>query len=194
VFFDHLAHWRFPAGNFIRPAHQLDYLEEPDVFHDVFGHLPLLLHPALADYLQAYGEGGLRAQRLGQLDRLARVYWYTVEFGLVRQREGLRLYGAGIASSASESVFCLDDASPNRLRFDLERVMRTRYRIDAMQESYFVIDSLDHLLELARIDFAPLYHRVHEQPEFAPGELGAADTVLSRGTGHHHAPAQGARS
>ncbi len=140
VFFEHLAHRRFPAGQFIRNADELDYLEEPDVFHDVFGHVPMLMNPVIADYIQAYGVGGLRAQRLGMLPLLARVYWYTVEFGLVQQAEGLRIYGAGIVSSRTESVFALEDDSPNRIRFDLERVMRTRYRIDDFQETYFVID------------------------------------------------------
>lgn len=186
VFFEHLAHRRFPAGNFIRKADELDYLEEPDVFHDVFGHVPMLMNPAIADYIQAYGEGGLRAQRLGHLEKLARVYWYTVEFGLLRQKEGLRIYGAGIASSATESVFALESASPNRIRFALERVMRTRYRIDDFQESYFVIDGLDELLELARIDFAPLYERLASGPEHAPGELLASDEVIARGTGTYH--------
>ncbi len=187
VFFAHLAHRRFPAGQFIRRPHQLDYLEEPDVFHDVFGHVPMLMHPVIADYIQAYGHGGLRAQALGMLDRLARVYWYTVEFGLVRQHDGLRIYGAGIASSATESVFSLDSASPNRLGFDLERVMRTRYRIDDFQESYFVLDDLDALLELARIDFAPLYQRVQGQAELSPGDVLADDRVLHRGSGAYHA-------
>lgn len=186
VFFEHLANRRFPAGNFIRRADQLDYLEEPDVFHDVFGHVPMLMNPALADYIQAYGEGGLRAQRLGTLHQLARVYWYTVEFGLVRQREGLRIYGAGIASSFTESVFALDDPSPNRIAFALERVMRTRYRIDDFQEAYFVIRDLDQLLDLATIDFAPLYERIAELPEFAPGDLLGTDEVLSHGTGQYH--------
>lgn len=187
VFFDHLAHRRFPAGQFIRQPHQLDYLEEPDVFHDVFGHVPLLMHPAMADFIQAYGEGGLRAQRLGVLDQLARVYWYTVEFGLVQQADGLRLYGAGIASSATESRFCLDDASPNRLGFDVDRVLRTHYRIDDFQETYFVIDGLDALLNLAQIDFAPLYQRAQGQPVLAPGDVLATDRVLHRGSGRYHA-------
>ena len=187
VFFEHLANRRFPAGNFIRQPHQLDYLEEPDVFHDIFGHVPLLMHPAIADYIQAYGQGGLRAHRLGVLDKLARVYWYTVEFGLIQQGDGLRIYGAGIASSATESLFSLGDASPHRLRFDVERVMRTRYRIDDFQECYFVIDSLDELLDLAHVDFAPLYARTQGQPEIEPGELMHEDRVLTRGTGQHHA-------
>ena len=187
VFFDHLANRRFPSGNFIRKPHELDYLEEPDVFHDVFGHVPLLMNPTMADYIQAYGVGGLRAQKLGVLDKLSRVYWYTVEFGLVQQADGLRIYGAGIASSATESVFALDDPSPNRLRFDLERVMRTRYRIDDFQESYFVIGDMDELLQLARIDFGPLYERVRGQPEHEPGDVLATDVVVSRGSGAYHA-------
>jgi phenylalanine-4-hydroxylase len=186
VFFEHLANRRFPAGHFIRKPHELDYLEEPDVFHDVFGHVPLLMNPAIADYIQAYGVGGLRAQKLGVLDKLARVYWYTIEFGLVKQPDGLRIYGAGIASSASESVFALDDASPNRVRFDLERVMRTHYRIDDFQETYFVIEDLDELLELARIDFNPFYERVQGQPEYEPGMVLASDRVLTRGSGRYH--------
>ncbi len=187
VFFEHLANRRFPAGQFIRKAHELDYLEEPDVFHDVFGHVPMLMNPCIADFIQAYGQGGLRAAKLGVLTQLARVYWYTVEFGLVKQADGLRIYGAGIASSRTESVFALDDPSPNRIGFDLERVMRTDYRIDDFQESYFVIDSLEKLLELARIDFAPLYQRLADQPgRYQPGTVLDSDVVLSRGTGHYH--------
>ncbi len=187
VFFEHLAHRRFPAGHFIRKPHELDYLEEPDVFHDVFGHVPMLMNPAIADYIQAYGEGGLRAKRLGVLEKLARVYWYTVEFGLVKQPGGLRVYGAGIASSAKETVFSVEDDSPNRVAFDLERVMRTNYRIDDFQETYFVLDNLNDLLELARIDFAPLYERVAGASDFEPGDILPSDTVLTRGSGRYHA-------
>jgi phenylalanine-4-hydroxylase len=186
VFFEHLANRRFPAGQFIRRPDQLDYLEEPDVFHDVFGHVPMLMNPVIADYIQAYGEGGLRAQRLGVLDNLARVYWYTVEFGLVQQSDGLRIYGAGIVSSYTESIFALDDPSPNRIRFELERVMRTRYRIDDFQETYFVLGNLDELLELARIDFGPAYARIKGQPEFEPGDTLPTDVVITRGTGRYH--------
>ena len=187
VFFEHLAHRRFPAGHFIRKPHELDYLEEPDVFHDVFGHVPMLMNPAIADYIQAYGEGGLRAKRLGVLEKLARVYWYTVEFGLVKQPDGLRVYGAGIASSATETVFSVEDDSPNRVAFDLERVMRTNYRIDDFQETYFVLDNLNDLLKLARIDFAPLYERVAGASDFESGDILPSDTVLTRGSGRYHA-------
>jgi phenylalanine-4-hydroxylase len=131
--------------------------------------------------------GGLRAKKLGVLDKLARVYWYTVEFGLIQQQDGLRIYGAGIASSRTESVFSLDDPSPNRIAFDLERVMRTHYRIDDFQESYFVIDSLAELLELATIDFAPLYERIAGQPEYQPGDVLPTDRLITRGTGRYHA-------
>jgi phenylalanine-4-hydroxylase len=186
VFFDHLAHRRFPAGNFIRKPHELDYLDEPDVFHDVFGHVPMLMNPVIADYIQAYGVGGLRAQALGVLPQLARVYWYTVEFGLVEEHGALRIYGSGIASSYTESVFALDDPSPNRLRFDLARVMRTNYRIDDFQETYFVLRRLDDLLELAHIDFGPLYERARTMPELAPGDVLSTDEVMSRGTGAYH--------
>lgn len=187
VFFEHLANRRFPSGNFIRKPHELDYLEEPDVFHDVFGHVPMLMNPVIADYIQAYGEGGLRAQRLGKLANLVRVYWYTVEFGLLRQADGLRIYGAGIASSYTESVFSLDDASPNRVRFDLERVLRSRYRIDDFQETYFVIDNLEELLALGQVDFGPLYERIEGQPEYEPGQILPSDTLITRGTGRYHA-------
>ena len=187
VFFEHLANRRFPAGQFIRKADQLDYLEEPDVFHDVFGHVPMLMNPTIADYIQAYGQGGLRAQKLGKLTQLARVYWYTVEFGLIRQQQGLRIYGAGIASSYAESIFALESPSPNRLRFDLERVMRTDYRIDDFQESYFVIDHLDELLELATIDFAPIYDKLNSGPHHQPGDVAPGEEVITRGNGSYHA-------
>ncbi len=187
VFFEHLANRRFPAGRFIRRADQLDYLQEPDVFHDVFGHVPMLMHPVMADFIQAYGVGGLKAQRLGALPLLARVYWYTVEFGLVRHgTDSMRLFGAGIASSRTESVFCLDDASPHRIGFDLQRVMRTGYRIDDFQESYFVLDSLDDLLKLAEVDFEPLYQQVQVLPPLAPGDVLASDRLWHRGDGVYH--------
>lgn len=186
VFFDHLAHRRFPAGRFIRTPEQLDYLEEPDVFHDVFGHVPMLMNPVIADFVQAYGVGGLRAQALGVLPQLARVYWYTVEFGLVREQGGLRIYGSGIASSATETRFALESPSPNRVAFELERVMRTRYCIHDFQETYFVLEQLDDLLKLAEVDFAPLYQRVSVLAEYEPDDVLSTDTVLARGTGSHH--------
>jgi phenylalanine-4-hydroxylase len=183
VFFDHLANRRFVSGNFIRRPDQLDYLQEPDVFHDVFGHVPLLANPVFADYMQAYGEGGRRAAALGVIDRLARLYWYTVEFGLVRSGDGLRLYGAGIISSFTESIFALDDPSPNRIGFDLKRLMRTKYRIDDFQKNYFVIDSFEQLLEQTlNTDFGPLYADLEEQSDIEIETILPTDRVFTHGT------------
>lgn len=175
AFFGFLAQRRFPATCFIRRRDQLDYLQEPDVFHDICGHVPMLMNPVFADYMQAYGEGGLKALRLGHLRELARLYWYTVEFGLIATPEGLRIYGSGILSSAGESVYCLKDPRPNRLRFDLRRVMRTQYHIDRYQESYFVINEFAELFAATRPDFAPIYREIAVLPEIAadgvlPGE------------------------
>ncbi|MBL8772253.1 MAG: phenylalanine 4-monooxygenase [Phenylobacterium sp.] len=181
VFFDHLAHRRFPAGQFIRRPEQLDYLQEPDIFHDVFGHVPMLTDPTFADYMQAYGEGGLRALDLGRLHNLARLYWYTVEFGLLQTPAGLRIYGAGIVSSHAESIFALDDPSPNRLAFDLERVMRTPYRIDDFQQVYFVIPSLQALLDATLQDFAALYASIARRQDLAIDEVTPSDRVFTRG-------------
>lgn len=183
VFFHHLANRRFPAGNFIRRPDQLDYLEEPDVFHDVFGHVPMLTDPVFADYMQAYGEGGLRALGLGRLGNLARLYWYTVEFGLLREDDTLRIMGAGIVSSATETIFALEDPSPHRVGFDLTRILRTPYRIDDFQQIYFVIPSLRELLDVTvNTDFAPLYATLETAPDHAIDTLLDSDTIHSRGT------------
>ena len=171
VFFAFLARRRFPSTCFIRRRDQLDYLQEPDVFHDICGHVPLLMNPVFADYMQAYGEGGLKALRLGHLQRLARLYWYTVEFGLIDTPEGLRIYGSGILSSAGESVYCLEDPRPRRIGFDLRRVMRTRYRIDDFQQVYFVIDDFQQLFDATRPDFAPIYREIAALPDLEPDAL-----------------------
>ena len=186
VFFNHLANRRFPAGNFIRTPENLDYLQEPDVFHDVFGHVPMLTDPVFADYMQAYGEGGLRALNLGHLGNLARLYWYTVEFGLLQTTEGLRIYGAGIVSSRTETVFALEDPSPNRLGFDLGRVLRTPYRIDDFQQVYFVIESLQSLLDkTTQTDFAPLYKQLDHQTDFEIAAILESDKTFHSGTQAH---------
>ena len=183
VFFEHLANRRFVAGQFIRRPDQLDYLQEPDVFHDVFGHVPMLAHPVFADYMQAYGQGGLRAQKFNAIHKLARLYWYTVEFGLIRNGDGLNIYGAGIVSSRGESIFTLDDPSPNRIAFDMERVMRTDYRIDDYQQTYFVIDSFEQLLHATLdTDFAPLYARLETLPDLAVTDILPEDRLITRGT------------
>lgn len=182
VFFEHLANRRFPAGQFIRKPEQLDYLQEPDIFHDVFGHVPTLTDPTFADYMQAYGQGGLKALDRGQLHNLARLYWYTVEFGLLETPDGLRIYGAGIVSSHAESIFALDDPSPNRLGFDLERVMRTPYRIDDFQQVYFVVPSLQALLDATLQDFGALYGRLAKSGDIPIAEVAPGEQVFTRGT------------
>ncbi|MGZ5960613.1 MAG: phenylalanine 4-monooxygenase [Rhizomicrobium sp.] len=183
IFFDHLANRRFPAGQFIRRADQLDYIEEPDVFHDVFGHVPMLAHPVFADYMQAYGKGGQRAlNEFGALRNLARLYWYTVEFGLIAKPEGLRIYGSGIVSSRAESIYAVESPSPNRIGFDLERVMRTEYRIDDFQESYFVIKSFDELFAETYKDFAAIYKKLESGPTYKPGDILPSDHLHHRGT------------
>jgi phenylalanine-4-hydroxylase len=175
VFFGFLAQRRFPSTCFIRRRDQLDYLQEPDVFHDIYGHVPMLMNPVFADYMQAYGQGGLKARQLGHLKQLARLYWYTVEFGLLATPAGMRIYGSGILSSAGESVYSLDDPRPRRLRFDLRRIMRTDYHIDRYQETYFVIDDFDELFAATRADFAPIYRELDMLPEIAPDETADAD-------------------
>jgi phenylalanine-4-hydroxylase len=181
IFFEHLANRRFPSTCFIRTAAQLDYIQEPDVFHDIFGHVPMLVNPVFADYMQAYGAGGLKALRLGSLHHLARLYWYTVEFGLVRTDAGLRIYGSGIVSSHAESRYALDSDTPHRLAFDLMRIMRTEYRIDDVQETYFVIDGYDQLFDATRPDFTPYYATLQQQSDIAPGALIPGDVAIPRG-------------
>jgi phenylalanine-4-hydroxylase len=169
VFFEHLSKRRFPAGNFIRAADSLDYIEQPDVFHDVFGHVPLLAQPAVADFMQAMGAEGLAALAAGALHRLARLYWYSVEFGLAREEGETRIYGAGLLSSFGESRFALGSSEPRRSAFDLKQVLRTRYRSDAFQEAYFVIPSFDALLGLLRnADLAELYGELADAEDLDP--------------------------
>lgn len=182
AFFEHLANRRFPAGAFIRSEQEMDYLEEPDIFHDVFGHVPLLADPTYADFMQAYGIGGRRALALGQLQNLARLYWYTIEFGLIASPQGLRIFGAGIMSSTAESVFALEDPSPNRIAFDLERVMRTRYIIDDFQQCYFVIESLEQLRDVCLTDFGALYARLRTLNDIEAHALDCGDRVITRGS------------
>jgi phenylalanine-4-hydroxylase len=180
VFFRHLSERRFPAGNFIRQARQLDYLEEPDVFHDVFGHVPLLAQPAVADFMQSLGELGLQALDHQALHRLARLYWYTVEFGLARERGKTKIYGAGILSSFGESHYSTESAKPHRVDFDLRRVLRTTYRTDAFQESYFVIDRFEDVLDLVqKNDFPALYRELDGQPDFSPASAPARDRLAA---------------
>ena len=174
AFFALLAQRKFPVTGWIRKPEEFDYVVEPDVFHDLFGHVPLLFNPMFADYMQAYGAGGLKASRLESCEYLARLYWYTVEFGLINTPAGLRAYGAGVLSSAGELRHSVTSSQPQRVGFDLERIMRTRYKIDSYQTSYFVIDSFRQLFEATAPDFTPVYARVSQQ-----GELGADQPLPS---------------
>jgi phenylalanine-4-hydroxylase len=172
VFHDHLANRRFPAGNFIRPPDQLGYLREPDVFHDVFGHVPLLAIPEWADFVQAIGALGLDACERGTIGRLAQLYWYTVEFGLCREAGALRIYGAGIVSSFDESVHALESEEALRLPFDLRRILRTRYRINHFQQVYFVVDDYRKLPEIIlTADLPSLYEELAEQEQIEGGAM-----------------------
>ena len=185
VFFDHLANRRFPVTWWIRRPEQIDYIAEPDLFHDLFGHVPLLMNPLFANYMQAYGRGGVKAHGIGPeaLLNLTRLYWYTVEFGLIDTPAGLRIYGSGIVSSKGESLYSLESDAPNRIGFDLERIMRTRYRIDTFQKTYFVIDSFDQLIEATQPDFTPLYARLAQQEALPAGRVLDSDRVFHRGSG-----------
>lgn len=167
AFFTHLAHRRFPVTVWLRRPDEFDYIVEPDVFHDFFGHVPLLFDRTYADHLHEYGKGGLKAMRLDAVRLLARLYWYTIEFGLMRTPGGTRAYGAGLLSSGGELTYCIDDPRPQRLPFDLERIMRTDYQIDRFQERYFVIDSFAQLLRETAPDFAPIYERIRHSPGVA---------------------------
>jgi phenylalanine-4-hydroxylase len=183
VFFEHLANRRFPVTWWLRAPDQLDYLQEPDLFHDVFGHVPLLMDKTFADYMQAYGEGGLKALKVGgerALAQLARLYWYTVEFGLIREQEGLRLYGAGILSSKGETLYALDSNTPHRLRFALKRIMRTDYKIDEFQRCYFVIDGFDELFTATRPDFTPLYRELAGTADIPADAVLPSDELVER--------------
>ena len=210
-FFEHLANRRFPVTWWIRRMDQLDYLSEPDLFHDLFGHVPLLMNPVFANYMAAYGRGGVKAHGIAEaaraaattvvdgvehfdeakalslgsdaLTNLTRLYWYTVEFGLIRQADGLRIYGSGIVSSKGESIYSLESDAPNRIGFNLERIMRTKYRIDTYQKTYFVIDSYEQLMEATFPDFTPIYQRLAAEDAIPAGNVLSTDVVFNEGTG-----------
>jgi len=181
TFFDHLANRRFPVTVWIRDPAEFDYIVEPDIFHDFFGHVPMLFNPVFADYMQAYGQGGIKAHALGAIEMLSRLYWYTVEFGLIETPKGLRTYGAGILSSGGELPYCVDSRDPNRIGFDLLRIMRTLYKIDTFQETYFVIRDFRELFEATAPDFTPYYEALQGREPYAACAVLPTDRVLHRG-------------
>ena len=164
AFFTHLANRRFPVTVWLRRPDEFDYIVEPDVFHDFFGHVPLLFDRVYADHLYEYGKGGLKAMRLDAVKMLARLYWFTIEFGLMRTARGIRAYGAGLLSSGGELAYCVDDPRPRRLPFELERIIRTEYQIDRYQDTYFVIESFGQLMRETAPDFTPIYVRIRDLP------------------------------
>ncbi|MDB5966461.1 MAG: Phenylalanine 4-hydroxylase [Polaromonas sp.] len=175
AFFSLLANRKFPATDWIRTPQEFDYIVEPDIFHDLFGHVPLLFNPVFADHMQAYGAGGLKAHGLGACEQLSRLYWYTIEFGLMRQHGGIRAYGAGILSSSGELVHAVTSQEPQRMALDLLRTMRTRYKIDSYQQTYFVIDSFQQLFDLTAPDFTPLYAQLRALEELPANASVATD-------------------
>lgn len=183
AFFTHLAARRFPVSVWVRRPDEIDYLVEPDLFHDFFGHVPMLLHPVFADYLAAYGAKGLEAVQANALPRLARLYWYMVEFGLIDTADGLRAYGAGMLSSSAETHYSLESPLPHRVWFDLERVMRTRYMIDDFQKIYFVLPGFEALFKAMDRDFRQLYASLEALPDIEADQLVAGDRVYAAPAG-----------
>ncbi len=184
VFFWHLANRRFPAGNFIRTRETFDYIQEPDVFHDVFGHVPMLTDPVYADYMQEYGRAGWKAMRYNRLKALGALYWYTVEFGLIQEAPGdIRAYGAGILSGPTEVVYSVEAKSPNRIMLNVDRVMRTDYVISDLQPTYFVIESFEDLYrQTVERDFDKLYRDLGPGFTYANTAVIDVDYVVNRGT------------
>lgn len=179
-FFTLLANRKFPVTDWIRTPEEFDYIVEPDIFHDLFGHVPLLFNPVFADHMQAYGAGGLKAHAQGACEQLSRLYWYTVEFGLIQQQDGLRAYGAGILSSSGELAHAVKSNAPRRIALDLLRAMRTRYKIDSYQQTYFVIESFQQLFDMTAPDFTPLYAALKSLPELPADSLLETDVEIQR--------------
>ena len=178
VFFEHLAHRRLPVTIWLRKPEEMDYLVEPDIFHDFFGHVPMLFHPVFAEYVQLYGQRGLEAVGANALPLLARLYWYTVEFGLIETAGGLRAFGSGILSSGGETPYSIESPSPHRVRFVPERVMRTQYMIDTFQKTYFVVRSLDELHRTVEQDLRPAFARLAGAETLDPSLTYPGDEVL----------------
>ncbi len=181
VFHTHLSKRQFPVTTFIRTPEQIDYLKEPDIFHDMFGHVPMLAHPVFADYMHAFGCGGVKAHKHNFIDFLDTLYWFTIEFGLINTPEGVRIYGSGIVSSKGESIYCLEKR-PNQIAYDLKRIMRSKYRIDTYQATYFVIDSFEQLMESTKPNFLPIYQEVSKLSSVPIGEIIPEDKVIQRGS------------
>jgi len=189
IFFEHLANRRFPSGCYIRKPHEMDYQEYPDVFHDIFGHIPLLMYPLMGDFIQSCGKAAVKAHQLKQLDvieRIARLYWYIVEVGLVQEKDGIRSFGAAIASSEKEILFSLENDSPNLVMFDVERVMRSEFWIYDLQQTYFVLKDMNDLISIAQINLDAITEKLNGTPDIELGDLVPEDQVIQHGTLRYH--------
>ncbi len=187
LFLEHLSKRQFPVTWWIRPPEKIDYLQEPDIFHDLFGHVPMLAHPVFADYMQQFGLGAVKAKSLGAEEFIGRLYWFTVEFGLIRDKNGLKIYGSGIVSSKSESIYCLESTIPNRFHLDVMRAMRTDYRIDDVQKDYFVINSFEELFDVTKPDFSEYYKKLKALPLIPAKTILPTDEVITKGEGATYA-------
>jgi phenylalanine-4-hydroxylase len=182
TFLEHLANRKFAVTWWLRSREQMAYLKEPDIFHDLFGHVPMLVNPVFADYMHEWGKGALKARKIkGGIKFLTRLYWYTVEFGLINTKEGLRIYGSGIVSSGTESVYALESKVPHRIQLDVLRAMRTEYIYEDLQKLYFVIDSFEDLFDATRPDFTEYYAQANALPEIGVRDILPEDKVISRG-------------
>ncbi|HEY7905619.1 MAG TPA: phenylalanine 4-monooxygenase [Wenzhouxiangella sp.] len=166
-FFALLSEKRFPAASFIRSEEDLDYLQEPDIFHEIFGHVTMLTHQAFADFTESYGKAGLAASPADRV-LLARLYWFTVEFGLIQTPEGVRICGGGIASSPGETIHALESDAPIRRPFVPLDALRTPYRIDIFQSVYYILDRMEDLFDLASTDLLALIKQARALGNFAP--------------------------
>lgn len=182
VFFVHLSRRQFPVSIWLRKPDEFDYLVEPDIFHDFFGHVPLLMNPVFADYLQLYGQQGCVAVGVDAIEPMARLYWYLVEFGLIRTDVGLRAFGAGILSSGGETRYSIESDQPRRIAFDLQRVMRTEYRIDTYQSLYFVLDDFEQLFSQTRGDLRPLLRSLRDKEPIALDTVLPSDQIWNAST------------
>lgn len=178
LFFELLSKRQFPVGTFIRKPKQLDYLEEPDVFHDLFGHVPVLSNPVFANFMEAFGHLGVKALDKGFEDAMTRLYWFTVEFGLINTAQGLRIFGGGILSSKGESMYALESSKANRLQFDPVRVMRSKFRIDEFQKTYFVINSFEELFDSLSQDWEDLCNKAKLLGDIEDGAVIDSDQVF----------------
>ncbi|MER8525429.1 phenylalanine 4-monooxygenase [Mesorhizobium sp. M0643] len=172
-FFDHLANRRFPVTNWLRTQKELDYIVEPDMFHDFFGHVPILTQPVFADFMQMYGKKADSVIALGGDEMITRLYWYTVEYGLIREPgQPLKAFGAGLMSSFTELQFAVEGGEAHHVPFDLETVMRTGYEIDKFQRAYFVLPSFDALRDaFETADLAAIVARRKGEPALDPASL-----------------------